>query len=109
MTSPAPFSDDEVEQLRALRERAEMVLDEAPTWYRAQDLGEDHDFDHVEARFIAAADPSTILALLGDLEVLRRALVLIEAKCATENESAVSRIISVYDFARTALEGEARG
>lgn len=61
------------QQLRALAERSQESWRHAPgdPWYTAKEIDDDSVIDRIDAAFIAAASPSTVLALLDEIaEVL---------------------------------------
>jgi ABC-type nitrate/sulfonate/bicarbonate transport system substrate-binding protein len=68
---------------RALREAAEKaILEEGETWWNEEQLASDYGLalHRPDAKFIAAANPATVLALLGELEAAEKRIAELEAR-----------------------------
>lgn len=68
---------------QALREAAEKaILEEGETWWNEEQLASDYGLalHRPDAKFIAAANPSTVLALLDELEAKDRRIAELELK-----------------------------
>lgn len=68
---------------QALREAAEKaILEEGETWWNEEQLASDYGLAlHIpDAKFIAAANPATVLALLDELEAAEKLIAELEAR-----------------------------
>jgi hypothetical protein len=67
---------------QALREAAEKaILEEGETWWNEEQLASDYGLalHRPDAKFIAAANPATVLALLDELEAKDRRIAQLDA------------------------------
>lgn len=67
---------------RALRESAEKaIFEEGETWWNEEQLASDYGLalHRPDAKFIAAANPATVLALLDELEAAEKRIAELEA------------------------------
>lgn len=68
---------------RALREAAEKAIsEEGETWWSEEQLASDYGLalHKADAKFIAAANPATVLALLDELEAAEKLIAELEAR-----------------------------
>lgn len=68
---------------RALREAAEKAIsEEGETWWSEEQLASDYGLalHKADAKFIAAANPATVLALLDELEAAEKRIAELERK-----------------------------
>lgn len=68
---------------RALREAAERAIsEEGETWWNEEQLASDYGLalHRADAKFIAAANPATMLALLDELEAAEKRIAELEAR-----------------------------
>ena len=68
---------------RALRDAAEKAIsEEGETWWNEDQLASDYGFalHRPDAKFIAAANPATVLALLDELEAKEKRIAELEAR-----------------------------
>lgn len=79
---------------RALREAAEKAIsEEGETWWNEEQLASDYGLalHRPDAKFIAAANPSTVLALLDELEAKDKQIAELEAvKCKLSDSKLLS-------------------
>ncbi|QHJ83432.1 MAG: hypothetical protein [Bacteriophage sp.] len=71
---------------QALREAAEKAIsEEGETWWNEEQLASDYGLalHRTDAKFIAAANPATVLALLDELEAAEKRIAELEARNLT--------------------------